>query len=144
MLSKNGTKLVTKVRTLNPVLLKTNPLIEMNLSHVKVACFRRWRFKWASLENDGSLYRQFNQFTSFSPASPTQHHSVSFHAYLGVVALDAGANIVITGRVVDSALVVGPLMHGFSWHKREYSHSIWLAGIRKGHIIWMWLPCYQL
>ena len=44
---------------------------------------------------------------------------LSFNAYLGArpiaAALDAGADIVVTGRCVDSALALGPLIFEYGW-----------------------------
>ncbi|MFL1407523.1 acyclic terpene utilization AtuA family protein [Marinobacter sp. M1N3S26] len=62
---------------------------------------------------------------------------MSVNAYLGAfpiaAALDAGADIVVTGRCVDSALAVGPLIHEFGWKPEDYDHLA--AGGLVGHLI---------
>ena len=62
---------------------------------------------------------------------------VSANAYLGAFpiakALDEGADIVITGRTVDSALVLGVLIHEYGWQRRDY--DLLAAGSLAGHII---------
>ncbi|MDB5871635.1 MAG: hypothetical protein JWQ07_1077 [Ramlibacter sp.] len=59
------------------------------------------------------------------------------NAYLGALpvkqALDAGAQIVVTGRCVDSAVTLGALMHEFGWDARDYDRLA--AGSLAGHII---------
>lgn len=62
---------------------------------------------------------------------------VSVNAYLGAfpiaAALSRGADVVVTGRCVDSALVLGPLIHEFGWGPAD--HDLLSAGSLAGHII---------
>ena len=59
------------------------------------------------------------------------------NAYLGALpikaALDAGAQVVITGRCVDSAVTLGILMHEFGWGSDDF--DLLAAGSLAGHII---------
>ncbi len=61
----------------------------------------------------------------------------SANAYFGAepiaAALAAGADMVITGRVVDSALTLGPLIHEFGWSLDDYDRLS--AGSLAGHVI---------
>jgi len=68
---------------------------------------------------------------------PLPDKVVSANAYLGAlpikVALDAGAQVVITGRCVDSAVTLGALMHHFGWAIDDYDRLA--AGSLAGHIL---------
>lgn len=69
--------------------------------------------------------------------APLPERVLSANAYLGAFpiarALDAGADIVITGRCVDSALVLGPLIHAFGW--KHDDHDRLAAGSLAGHLL---------
>ncbi|XP_068443274.1 uncharacterized protein lratb.1 [Clinocottus analis] len=61
----------------------------------------------------------------------------SMNAYLGARpiqrCLDLGADIVVTGRCVDSAVTLGPLMHQFGWERTDY--DLLASGSLAGHLI---------
>ena len=58
-------------------------------------------------------------------------------AYLGarplVEALDAGADIVLTGRVADAALFLAPMVHELGWHWDDWDKLA--QGIVVGHLL---------
>ncbi|MBI4274489.1 MAG: DUF1446 domain-containing protein [Rhizobiales bacterium] len=62
---------------------------------------------------------------------------VAANAYLGAApiaqALDQGADIVVTGRVADSALALGPLMHACKWRNDDWDRLA--AGTLAGHLL---------
>lgn len=84
---------------------------------------------------------------SFAEAAPVEMFSgepfppadrvASINAYIGAfpiaAALDAGADIVITGRCVDSAVTLGACIHAFGWRPGQWDRLA--AGSLAGHIL---------
>lgn len=80
---------------------------------------------------------RFENLDDGRPLSELKRPVVSANAYLGArpiaEALAAGARIVITGRVADASLTVGPAMHEFGWQWDDWNK---LAGASvAGHLI---------
>ncbi len=77
--------------------------------------------------------------TQMDGVTPAQlpAETLSANAYLGAVpisrALHEGADVVVTGRCVDSALTLGPLIYEFEWRTDHY--DLLAAGSLAGHII---------
>ena len=71
------------------------------------------------------------------PLSDIRGQILSANAYIGmapiVEALDRGATIVVTGRVTDTGLTLGPLVHEFGWPADDWDRIA--AGTVAGHII---------
>lgn len=69
--------------------------------------------------------------------APLPERMTSINAYLGAqpvaAALADGADVVITGRCVDSALALGALMHQFDWAADSY--DLLAAGSLVGHLL---------
>ena len=68
---------------------------------------------------------------------PQEEKIASINAYLGAFpiakALNEGADIVITGRSVDSAVTLGACIYKFGWNENDYDKLA--AGSLAGHII---------
>ncbi|MBL8570732.1 MAG: DUF1446 domain-containing protein [Phreatobacter sp.] len=75
--------------------------------------------------------------TEMFTGAPMPERFASANAYLGAgpiaAALAKGADIVITGRCVDSAVTLGALMHEFGWGAGDYDKLA--AGSLAGHLI---------
>ena len=69
--------------------------------------------------------------------TPLPERPLSANAYVGArgiaQALTAGADVVITGRCVDSAVVLGALVHEFGWSWQDWDRLS--AGTLAGHLI---------
>ena len=80
---------------------------------------------------------EFRNLDSSAILATVQDRLVTANAYQGckgiVAALQAGADIVITGRVADPSMVVAPCVYEFGWHLDEWDR---LAGATvAGHLL---------
>lgn len=71
------------------------------------------------------------------PLAAVRESVLSANVYLGAFplaeALATGADVVITGRCMDAALAVAPMIHTFGW--RETDWNLLSAGVVAGHVI---------
>ena len=130
-LKEHGIKVVANAGGVNPLACKK--ALEAAAAKAGV------KFKVAVVLGDDLLPRkkEFESLKEMDTGKPMPATLVSMNAYLGAIpiakALHAGADIVITGRCVDSAVVLGPLMHEFGW--TEDDHDLLAAGSVAGHIL---------
>ncbi|KAI7857121.1 hypothetical protein BDC45DRAFT_436383 [Circinella umbellata] len=154
-LKKNKTKVITNAGALDPLGCKAaieKLLDKLNIKDIKVAAVIG--DDMMKDQNITTLDTFKEDIISFSPLSvknleldadrfPLNNEPIiSMNAYLGAkgiaAALEAGADIVVTGRVVDSAIVVGPLIYEYGWElskQKDTYHDLLASASLAGHII---------
>lgn len=139
VITERGVKLVTNAGGLNPAACREGVFKvarELGVSSLKVGV----------IEGDDLLPRlpalceagQHLEHMETGERLCEIHHKVlSANAYLGArpvaEALDQGAQIVLAGRITDTSLALGPLVHEFGWSENAW--DLLAAGTVAGHII---------
>jgi len=134
-IAAKGIKIVTNAGGINPHACRDAILELAQRDEPKID------LKVAVVEGDDLLPRHDELakrgITEMNTGDSWPENMMSMNAYLGakpiVEALDMGADVVITGRVVDSALTLGPLMYEFNWQETDY--DLLASGSLAGHII---------
>lgn len=130
-------RIVTNAGGLNP-----EACARATARHLAEAGMGGMRIAWVTgddlLPRMGELQAAGERFAHFdAPDREPSSALVSANAYLGARpicdALDAGARIVITGRVADASLTVGPAMHAFGWGWGDWDKLA--AATLAGHLI---------
>jgi Acyclic terpene utilisation family protein AtuA len=134
----NGIRLVVNAGGLNPAGLAdaTRELVarhgyDLRVSHIEGDDV------FGRLDGLQRAGHSLPHLTSGEPLSSWPHQPLTANAYLGgfgiASALHNGADIVITGRVADASLVVGPAAWWWNWTPHDYDA---LAGaVAAGHVI---------
>ena len=79
----------------------------------------------------------FTNLDTGKPFSSTGRQALSANAYLGAfgiaAAIERGAQVVVTGRVTDAALVMGPAIAHHGWSRTDFDQLA--GGLVAGHLL---------
>lgn len=135
--AESRTKFVTNAGGINPdgaAAVVASTAKEMGFGDTKVATVKGSDF--------GHRLAEFKEassgFAHIRSGEPCPFEDIAFAAaYLGAFpiaeALDGGADVVITGRVADAALFLGPLIHSYGWTRDDI--DLLAAGTVVGHLL---------
>lgn len=130
----NGTTVITNMGAANPLAAGQAVLVvarELGLPHLKVAVVTGDDVLPWMLANDVPL------IDSKQTTSGMLESLISANVYMGadalLPALQAGAHVIVTGRVADPALFLAPLMHHFGWAADDWPRLG--AGLLVGHLL---------
>lgn len=131
--SEKGIKIITNMGAANPLgaAAKIKEIaLSLGLTKLKIAAI--------SGDDVLSILQQGHYVDdSGSPVMALGERLLSANAYLGaqplVDALAQGADVIVTGRVADPALVLAPLIHAFGWEMDDW-HRLG-QGTLVGHLL---------
>ena len=132
-IAKTGTKILSNAGGLNPQQCgaEIKKIVEAAGLDLKVAVVAG-----DNLTNRAEEFRDAKEMFT-GEAFPDPSAVASINAYLGAFpiaeALKKGADIVVTGRCVDSALTLAACIHEFGWPANDW--DLLAAGSLAGHII---------
>ncbi|EJM98650.1 acyclic terpene utilization AtuA family protein [Herbaspirillum sp. YR522] len=132
--AERGVRIVTNMGAANP--LAAAALIRAIAGELGLA-----RLKVAAVTGDDVLpvlqAGRFDIDDTGQPVASLGERLISANAYLGIApiieALQAGADVVVTGRVADPALVLAPLVHEFGWRLDDWDRLG--QGTLVGHLL---------
>ncbi len=87
----------------------------------------------AELRAAGETFTNLDTGEPLSPGAAVVTANAYLRARPIADALAAGAQVVVTGRVTDAALVVGPALHAFGW--ADDDHDAIAGAVVAGHVI---------
>ena len=127
---RNGTRVIGNMGAANPRSAARNTVEiarRLGLHGLRIAC----------VEGDDVLHLK-DAFKPFEDQTLLDMQTcISANAYLGAEpvaeALDRGADVVLTGRVADPSLFLGPLLHCFGWNVNSWERLG--QGIVVGHLL---------
>lgn len=127
-IKEKGIKVISNAGGINPLACA---------EEVKKACEKYDIDLNIAVVTGDDIMTQLDQVKHNHPSKEFPNKIVTMNAYLGAGpiarALDLGADIVITGRCVDSALALAPLLHEFKWDFNDF--NLLAAGSIAGHLI---------
>lgn len=134
-------RLITNAGGLNPIACAhacANRLLELNGPRLKIAVVTGDCVLDQLLDPDHpDVNHLFCQMESEESIAKVRDRLITGNAYLGaaplIEALEAGADIVITGRVADPSLTVAACVHHFQWPADDWNR--WAAATVAGHLI---------
>ncbi|WP_310620371.1 acyclic terpene utilization AtuA family protein [Flexibacterium corallicola] len=134
-IAESNTKILSNAGGMNPLSCgeKIQRLVDRAGLDLKIAVVTG-----DDLTANAQEFSEAGTLEMFSKAEfPNPKNVVGINAYLGaepvVAALEAGADIVITGRCADSALTLAACIYSFGWGAQDY--DLLAAGSLAGHLL---------